>query len=71
MLHELVDLYRIMVLVLSMDGHADGADKPSIFAIGVDADKGGVLPVKVTVVWLDEISEALGKLLYVSLNRHK
>ena len=69
-LHELVDLYGVVVLVLAVDGEANGADESPVLAVGVDADEGGVLPMGVTVVGLDEIFEALGELLYVSLYRH-
>ena len=42
-LHELVDLYGVVVLVRAVDGEADGADESAVLAVGVDADEGGVL----------------------------
>ena len=65
MLHEFVDFDGVVVLVLSVDGEAMGADESSIFAVGIDADEGGVLAVRVAVVGFDEILEALVELLNV------
>ena len=45
MLHEFVDFDRIVVFVMSMDGQADGADKSSVFAVGVNAYEGRILTV--------------------------
>ena len=69
-LHELVDLNRVMILVISMDGQTDGTDETAIFAVSINADEGGVLSVSVAVVRLDEFLEALGELLDLYFNRH-
>lgn len=65
MLHELVDLNRVVVLVVTVDGKTDGADETAVFAVRVDANEGGVLTVGVAVVRFDEVSEALGELLNI------
>ena len=65
MLHELVHLNRVVVLVVAMDGKANGTDKAAVFAVGINANEGRVLAVGVAVVGFDEVSEALGKLLNI------
>jgi hypothetical protein len=69
-LHEFVDFDGVVVLVRAVNGEADGADESSVLAVGVDAHEGGVLPMRVAVVGLDELAEALGELLHVHLDRH-
>ena len=44
--------------MLAVYGQTYGADKSSIFAVGVDTDKSGVLTVKMAVVRFDELFEA-------------
>jgi hypothetical protein len=70
-LHEFVDLYGVMIFVIAVDGKTDGTDESSIFAIGVDADEGGILSMRMAIVRLDEILEALCKLLRICFYRHK
>ena len=65
MLHEFIDLDRVMVLMIPMDGQANGADQPSVLAVGINTDEGRVLPVRVAVVRFYEVFETLRELLYV------
>ena len=67
-LHELVDLDRIVTLVRAVDGETDGADEPAVPAISINADEGWILAVGVAVVRLYEVAEALGELLHVHLH---
>ena len=68
--HELVDFDGVVVLVCSVDGEADGADESPVLAVGIDADEGGVLPMEMAIVRLDEVFEAFRELLQVGLHRH-
>jgi len=67
MLHEFVDFDGIVVFMRPVYSEADGADEPSVLAVGVNADKGGVLAMGVAVVGLDEILEAFRELLHLGL----
>lgn len=60
-----------MIFVLAVDGEANRTDKTTIFTVGIDANKGWVLTMGMTIVRFDEILEALGELLDVCLNRHQ
>lgn len=70
MLHKLIDLNGVVVFVGTVDGEAMGTDKSPVFAVGIDADEGGVLAMGVAVVGFDEIPEALRELLHISFHRH-
>ena len=65
MFHKFVDFNGVMILVLSVNGETNGTDKSPIFAVGIDADKGRILSMRMTVVGFDEIPKAFGELLYV------
>lgn len=70
-LHELVDLDGVVVFVVAVDRQADRANQSAVLAVGIDANKGGVLAVGMAIVRFDEILEALGKLLDVCFDRHQ
>ena len=70
MFHEFIDLYRIVVLVTTVDSQADRTNESSVLAVGIDANKGGVLSMTVAVIGLDEVAKTLRKLLHVRLDRH-
>lgn len=65
MLHEFVDLDRVMVLMIAMNGQADRADQSPILAVGINTDECRVLPMRVAVVRLNEVFKTLRELLYV------
>ena len=70
MLHKFVDLDGIMIFMGSMYGEANGADKASIFTVGVYANKVRVLPMSTTVIRLDEFLKTFREMLYFSFYRH-
>lgn len=68
MFHKLIDFNGIMVLVTAMNGQTQGAYQATVFAVGVNAYKSGVLFVGVAVVGFDELLEGFLKGLQVNLN---
>jgi len=50
-----------------MYSEADGADKSSVLAIGVNANKRRILPMGVAIIGFDEVFEAFRELLHFCL----